>query len=362
VSPALQFLGLFPYVDSLWLGEGASYEKGPAYWLVEVSGVAFGLAGETMKDQDSFKSMLFGMAPRPSTGHPQPLWRLWDALGLGAQLAPGEGASRANPGDGATTVGWWEEEPAVVVECSGQASRSVLATAFRLATPAEDGVSGCGALALLVVASWAETQEECSLRIDAPKLGLSSPGTCPGPLRLWAPLVSGVQPQLSPLPLEEAPNARDADSFFGFGTSGWGSSDTGGGLLRSATLPVAPGGGWMLILDRALDSGDEGASARSAGVARPDTEGVPRPDTEGVGGAQPGDAADSVGVAAPPVGLSARLATWQKGEAVREEARLELERVSALGGGGAWSSSGGAWWSNSGGEEEAGAHAKGYEE
>ena len=36
VQPALQFMHLLPYIDSLWFGEGYNYDEPPEYWLVEV--------------------------------------------------------------------------------------------------------------------------------------------------------------------------------------------------------------------------------------------------------------------------------------------------------------------------------------
>ena len=57
VSPALQFMHLFPYVDSLWFGEGYDYNSSPDYWLVEVSGVAWGLMGDMMREGNPWRGM-----------------------------------------------------------------------------------------------------------------------------------------------------------------------------------------------------------------------------------------------------------------------------------------------------------------
>ncbi len=46
---ANQYMEHFPYIDSLWFGEGFEYNnEGPDYWLVEISGIPFGLMGEMM--------------------------------------------------------------------------------------------------------------------------------------------------------------------------------------------------------------------------------------------------------------------------------------------------------------------------
>ena len=44
----MQFMQHFPYIDSLWFGEGYDYDAPPEYWLLEVSGLPFGLMGDMM--------------------------------------------------------------------------------------------------------------------------------------------------------------------------------------------------------------------------------------------------------------------------------------------------------------------------
>ena len=41
---------LFPYIDSLWFGEGFNYNENPDYWLVEIAGIPYGLFGEMLQD------------------------------------------------------------------------------------------------------------------------------------------------------------------------------------------------------------------------------------------------------------------------------------------------------------------------
>ena len=65
VSPALQFMHLMPYIDSLWFGEGFEYGSGgPAYWLVEASGIPFGLMSDMMGGGHTWKGLLHGMTHR----------------------------------------------------------------------------------------------------------------------------------------------------------------------------------------------------------------------------------------------------------------------------------------------------------
>ncbi len=82
-NPICTYLELMPSVDSLWLGEGFDYEAKPAdYWLVEVSGIPFGLMGEMLQNGGNmWRGMLFGMTCRygwQQGGDPTPIWRFWD--------------------------------------------------------------------------------------------------------------------------------------------------------------------------------------------------------------------------------------------------------------------------------------------
>jgi hypothetical protein len=42
------YLEHFPYIDRLWFGEYFDYDSAPDFWLVEVSGIPFGLMGEML--------------------------------------------------------------------------------------------------------------------------------------------------------------------------------------------------------------------------------------------------------------------------------------------------------------------------
>ena len=43
-------LELYPFIDSLWYGEGFDYETAsPAYWLAEMSGIPHGLNADLLR-------------------------------------------------------------------------------------------------------------------------------------------------------------------------------------------------------------------------------------------------------------------------------------------------------------------------
>ena len=48
-GPANQYADFFPYINKVWFGESFLYDKmTPANWLVESSGIPFGLTGDML--------------------------------------------------------------------------------------------------------------------------------------------------------------------------------------------------------------------------------------------------------------------------------------------------------------------------
>jgi len=91
-----QHLEHLPYIDSLWLGEGFNYDEAPEYWLVELSGLPFGLYGEMLGVGNPWRGMVYGMSNRLpyGGGDPRGLWKVWDSFGI---QAPGCGATGTPP-------------------------------------------------------------------------------------------------------------------------------------------------------------------------------------------------------------------------------------------------------------------------
>lgn len=111
-SPAVNYLELYPFIDSLWYGEGFDYDRSTAaYWLLEISGLPHGLSSDLLRYGGQipahFKGMTFGNAnrwqgPFESDGKaaadvspfsPLALWGLWDSFGIAQS----------------TMFGWWME-------------------------------------------------------------------------------------------------------------------------------------------------------------------------------------------------------------------------------------------------------------
>ena len=43
------YMDLLPYFDLVWIGEGRDYDRSPDHWLIEVSGIPFGLPGQMLE-------------------------------------------------------------------------------------------------------------------------------------------------------------------------------------------------------------------------------------------------------------------------------------------------------------------------
>ena len=90
-SSANLYLEHFPYLNRLWFGEYFDYNALPDYWLVEISGIPFGLMGEMLEGGGNpWRGMVFGMTNRlPWSGNnPARLWKIWDEFGIaGAKMA-----------------------------------------------------------------------------------------------------------------------------------------------------------------------------------------------------------------------------------------------------------------------------------
>ncbi len=75
------YMDLLPYIDQLWIGEARNYDTPPDYWLVEISGIPFGLPGQMLQDGGNpWRGMVYGMTNRAGwTGTPpDQIWRFWD--------------------------------------------------------------------------------------------------------------------------------------------------------------------------------------------------------------------------------------------------------------------------------------------
>jgi hypothetical protein len=186
-GPATQYTAFFPYINKLWFGESFQYNKmPPANWLVECSGIPFGLMGDMLQGGGNpWRGMIYGMTTRLPwstegvTCDPSEIWKIWDSFGIAD----------------ANMIGYWNEHPVVRTT-----DPTVLATAY-----VKKGKT------LISIASWAPNPVKIKLSIDWKALKLD-----PAKVKLIAPKVEKFQP---------AQTFQPEDS-----------------------IPVSPEKGWLLIV------------------------------------------------------------------------------------------------------------------
>jgi hypothetical protein len=174
VNSAFLYLEHFPYIDRLWFGEYFKYEKDPDYWMVEVSGLPYGVMGEMLQGGGNpYRGMIYGMTNRgprrrDDPKNPQRLWKVWDDFGIAESRM----------------LGYW------VPYCPVKPDRAdVKATVYQ----------GEGK-ALVSIASWAEQTVDVKLEVDWGALGIAA-----NTATLIAPLIKDFQEQASFVPGEAIP-------------------------------------------------------------------------------------------------------------------------------------------------------------
>jgi hypothetical protein len=170
VSPANKYMEHFPYINSLWFGEGYDYNESPDYWLVEISGIPFGLFSEMLEHNGNpWRGMVYGMTARYYQGaDPKHIWKFWDDFGI----------------QDAEMIGYWAHSCPVKTS-----QKDVLATVYKKSRRA-----------LISLASWAPESQSCRLSIDWGALGLN-----PETAKLSAPAIVGFQEAASFSPSSEIP-------------------------------------------------------------------------------------------------------------------------------------------------------------
>ena len=120
--PSMNYLSHYAYVDSLWNGEGFVWEETKEYYLTEVSGLNWGLSGDTLGCKYPYRAAMFGMVERNSDDN-KAVWDFWDSSNI----------------QETTLIGWWEDDAVATVDVV-----DVEATVF----------SNFGVNAIVVVASF----------------------------------------------------------------------------------------------------------------------------------------------------------------------------------------------------------------
>lgn len=158
------YLEHFPYLDRLWFGEYFDYNMPPEFWMVEVSGIPYGVMSEMLwEGGNKWRGMLYGITGR-NPGYNvdnRPLWKFWDQFGM----------------RDSEMIGYWVKDNPVKTN-----SDKTLATIYQ----------HVGKKTLISLATWEDSDAVVTLSVDWKKLGLD-----PSKIRLHAPAIENYQPEAS---------------------------------------------------------------------------------------------------------------------------------------------------------------------
>lgn len=165
------YMELLPYIDRLWIGEGFNCNTADwDYWLVEMSGLPFGLMSEMLQSPNPWRGLVFGETARLGwSGDPRPIWKIWDEFGIQE--------TRFLP----------FYDPACPVKPVG-------ADGIKITVLQKPG------RAFIAIGSWETDSINLTLAIDWEALGLD-----PARARLYAPPIAGMQSEASFAPGEKIP-------------------------------------------------------------------------------------------------------------------------------------------------------------
>ena len=163
INPMAQYLESLPFVDSIVFADGFSYGAGPDYYLVELSGVPFGVNTSFYGDQP-YKSLLYGSLPQMHKADMglESLWRFCDSFRLSES----------------DFTGYWERPAPVEIE-----NKDILVSVYKR-----------GLQALLVVVNWGNLDWNLTLGPkDITRLGLN-----PERSLIGIPEIAGLQRESKP--------------------------------------------------------------------------------------------------------------------------------------------------------------------
>jgi len=158
VNSAHLYMEHFPYINRLWFGEYFDYNSKPDFWLIECSGIPFGLMGEMLQGGgNAWRGMVYGMTARlPWSGNPKPVWKVWDDFVI----------------QDSDMIGYWSSNNPVKT-----GRNDVKATTYIR-----------GDKTLISIGSWSESDIEIRLRIDWKKIGIKA-----GEAKIYTPEVEDFQ-------------------------------------------------------------------------------------------------------------------------------------------------------------------------
>jgi hypothetical protein len=153
------YMDLLPYFDLVWIGEGRDYNRAPDHWLIEVSGIPFGLPGQMLEGGGNpWRGMVYGITNRAGwVGNtPIEIWKFWDEYKIADKIL----------------VGYWEDNYPVKSN-----NKSVFTSLFRGSDES-----------ILSVANWSDKDQPVSLNIRWQALGID-----PSKAEIFIPVIKDFQ-------------------------------------------------------------------------------------------------------------------------------------------------------------------------
>jgi hypothetical protein len=135
------YMDLLPYVDLVWIGEGRDYNRMPDHWLIEISGIPYGVTGQMLNEGGNpWRGMVYGITNRlPWAGNPAELWKFWDVNDIQSMRM----------------IGYWDSRSPLKSD-----NDTVKATLYAGAKRS-----------IIAVAGWGKADQTCSLALDWKALG-----------------------------------------------------------------------------------------------------------------------------------------------------------------------------------------------
>ena len=158
------YMELLPYIDLTWIGEARDYNRMPDHWLIEVSGIPFGLPGQMLEGGGNpWRGMVYGITNRAGwfgdafdVNNPTFIWQFWDKYDIQSK----------------EMIGYWDRNNPVSVD-----NEMVKATVFK----GEKDL-------IIAIAGWGNEDQNCSARIDWDKIGWRS-----GTYKYYMPEIENFQ-------------------------------------------------------------------------------------------------------------------------------------------------------------------------
>ena len=137
------YMDLLPFFNHVWIGEARDYNRAPDHWLIEVSGIPFGVTGQMLEGGGNpWRGMVYGITTRAgwTVNPPTAIWKFWDDYQIKDKAM----------------LGYWEVNTPIQSE-----NPQVKATIYK--------GNDCSIIAL---ANWTANEIDTKITLDWDKLGM----------------------------------------------------------------------------------------------------------------------------------------------------------------------------------------------